>query len=213
MPSRTRAALLSLLRRHPRALSYARRFAGVGFAAGVVGHVLVTHGYVVKGTYGVSMMPTMMPHGEAVLISKLYRRGRGVQIGDLVSMKHPFLVGESSLKRVVGLPGDFVLRDSPGRGSGVMIQVSVGLTALEWVLGERRAWETNCADHVRGVQIPEGHCWVAGDNQEHSRDSRLFGPQPLAMIRGKAIARLWPPSRVGWFENTLREAAETDEVD
>lgn len=57
-------------------------------------------------------------------------------------------------------------------------------------------------------QVPEGHCWIIGDNLGASRDSRFYGPLPLAMIKGKVIARVWPLSRRGWFENTLKRPEE-----
>ena len=39
-------------------------------------------------------------------------------------------------------------------------------------------------------QVPPGHCWVLGDNIPQSRDSRLFGPLPMALIRGKVVGRV-----------------------
>ena len=61
------------------------------------------------------------------------------------------------------------------------------------------------------MKVPEGHCWVAGDNQAHSRDSRLFGPLPLALIKGKVIARVFPLAQMGWMNNTLESVeAEVD---
>ena len=47
---------------------------------------------------------------------------------------------------------------------------------------------TNCTD----VQVPPGHCWIVGDNLPQSRDSRMFGPLPMALIQGKAIRRFNP---------------------
>lgn len=43
-------------------------------------------------------------------------------------------------------------------------------------------------------QVPKGHCWVVGDNVVASRDSRLFGPLPMALITGKIIYKTgsWP---------------------
>jgi inner membrane protease subunit 1 len=69
------------------------------------------------------MLPTFNSNGDWILISKYYRRGRGVQVGDIVSYAHPILEGEFAIKRVLGLPGDFVERDTPGVGKGQMIQV------------------------------------------------------------------------------------------
>lgn len=34
-----------------------------------------------------------------------------------------------------------------------------------------------------------------------SRDSRFYGPVPLALVRGKVVGRLWPEPR--WFENAV----------
>jgi inner membrane protease subunit 1 len=39
------------------------------------------------------------------------------------------------------------------------------------------------------IQIPEGHCYVVGDNMKFSRDSRMFGPLPLALIKAKVIGK------------------------
>lgn len=116
------------------------------------------------------MVPTLAASGDSVIISKYYRHGRDVQVGDIVSFKHPMREDMRASKRVVGMPGDFVLRDTPEKGQGMMIQV------------------------------PQGHCWVVGDNLSHSRDSRMFGPLPLALIRGKVVGifRGWTllPERV-----------------
>lgn len=51
--------------------------------------------------------------------------------------------------------------------------------------------------------MPEGHCWVEGDNLEWSRDSRHFGPMPMALIKGKVVAKVFPWRERGWMENGL----------
>lgn len=71
------------------------------------------------------MLPTLNASGTSVIISKWYRRGRGIQVGDIVSYKHPVQGDVTTIKRVIGMPGDFVLRDTPGKGDGTMIQVSM----------------------------------------------------------------------------------------
>ena len=105
------------------------------------------------------MLPTINATGDWLLLSKRYRKGRGVVVGDIVSFKHPIDEHTRSVKRVVGMPGDIVLRDSPDK-SGQMIQV------------------------------PDGHCYVVGDNLKFSRDSRMFGPLPLGLVKAKVLGKL-----------------------
>ena len=59
-----------------------------------------------------------------MLVSRRHRRGRNIGIGDVVNFYHPIKVGEGGIKRVIGMPGDFVLRDTPGKGDGLLLKVS-----------------------------------------------------------------------------------------
>lgn len=59
-------------------------------------------------------------------------------------------------------------------------------------------------------QVPEGHCWVVGDNLAYSRDSRMFGPLPLALIKGKIVLRYHSVLDFNWIENGLQPAVEDD---
>lgn len=65
------------------------------------------------------MLPTIEVVGDMVLIDKGYRRGRGVVVGDVVSFDSVVQPGERVIKRVVGMEGDFVGRDTPGMVTGV----------------------------------------------------------------------------------------------
>ncbi|WP_372440768.1 signal peptidase I [Nocardia acididurans] len=53
------------------------------------------------------------------------------------------------------------------------------------------------------VKVPEGNLWVMGDNRRESRDSRYHqedefdGTVPVSDVRGKAVFKIWPPSRIG----------------
>lgn len=176
----------------------------VGAALGY--HIFTNYFYSCEGTYGISMLPTFSSFGDWVIISKYYRKGRGVVVGDVVSYKIPVEYELAyAIKRVIGMPGDFVLRDTPGV-SGVMIQVR-----------KCRTEESNLLHRLEcrlTVQVPRGHCWVAGDNLTYSKDSRIFGPIPLALVNGKVVAKLdakfphWP-SKV---HNGL-QLAQDDDVD
>ena len=63
------------------------------------------------------------------------------------------------------------------------------------------------------AQVPEGHCWLLGDNLHDSRDSRTYGPLPLALITGKGVARVWPLGEMKWLENSLQSPSEDLEVE
>ncbi|KAI1406554.1 LexA/Signal peptidase [Hypoxylon fuscum] len=136
-----------------------------------LGHLAVAYGYSCGYGWGPSMLPTFLTRDEWFVTDRSHRRGRGVRVGDCVLYAIPVEAGEEGIKRVIGLPGDYVLLNSPGVGNGNMIQV------------------------------PKGHCYIVGDNLPWSRDSRDFGPLPMALVRGKVVTKIsingWWPS--GWF--------------
>ncbi|QIS14588.1 signal peptidase I [Nocardia arthritidis] len=53
------------------------------------------------------------------------------------------------------------------------------------------------------ITVPPGRLWVMGDNRSNSADSRahvgdeLGGTVPVEDVRGKAVFKIWPPSRIG----------------
>ncbi|CZT24881.1 related to IMP1 Protease, mitochondrial [Ramularia collo-cygni] len=150
----------------------------------LAGHIFVEYFYMSSAAYGISMVPNLNSTGDWLWISKYYRRGRGIEVGDLVSFQHPVREGDYAVKRVMGLEGDFVLMNTPGKSDAM-------------------------------IQIPEGHCWVVGDNLPHSRDSRMFGPLPLALIAGKVIAR-WGMGDLEWlprFQRLDRGLSDGDDSD
>lgn len=57
------------------------------------------------------------------------------------------------------------------------------------------------------VKVPQGHCWVEGDNTEHSADSNSFGPVSIGLITGKADYIIWPPAR--WRSLKLKKEEKT----
>jgi inner membrane protease subunit 1 len=65
----------------------------------------------------------------------------------------------------------------------VLVPVFPGATPLA-TPARRRHSDTA---HVR---IPRGHVWLAGDNLSNSTDSRAYGPVPVALLKGKVLARV-----------------------
>ena len=69
------------------------------------------------------MVPTLTVSGDIVYTSSRYARGNGIEFGDVIEFKHPMEPAAGVVKRVMGLPGDFVREDGGlGRGDR-MIQV------------------------------------------------------------------------------------------
>ncbi|KAL9262699.1 Mitochondrial inner membrane protease subunit 2-like protein [Drosera capensis] len=127
---------------------------------------------------GQSMSPTLNPvagEGESflgfssddyVLVEKFCLRKYQFSHGDVIVFSSPHNHKEKNIKRIIGLPGDW-LRLSSSRDT---------------------------------VKVPEGHCWVEGDNAASSFDSRSFGPIPLGLAHGRATHVLWPPQRIGQLQ-------------
>ena len=158
-----------------------------GTGAALAYHIWCEYFFTLSLAEGISMSPTMNATGDWLLLSKRYRRGRGIEVGDIVSFKHPVDEGTYGVKRVVGMPGDFVLRDSPDT-SGMMIQVS-----------SCNGQDKDMArELIYIIQIPEGHCYVVGDNLKFSRDSRMFGPLPLGLVKAKVIGKFSTLYEYAW---------------
>ncbi|KAL4974715.1 peptidase S24/S26A/S26B/S26C [Aspergillus desertorum] len=180
MPSKTESLFRSLLRHSsPRHVLRSLYYGTGAFCAGVLFWENVLMFQLAEGP---SMYPTFSPRGDYLLVSRMHKRGRGIEVGDVVRFYHPSFLGMHGAKRVIGLPGDFVCRDHP-------LSTDVGGS------GEM-------------IRVPEGHVYVCGDNLPWSRDSRTFGPLPMGLINGKVIARIWPLSKIQWVENTLKPVEE-----
>lgn len=101
--------------------------------------------------------------------------------------------GVPLLKRVVGFPGEVLVitRDGHLHVDGVDVPLPPGI-------GRGRGYLA-CGNVVRQrpFRVPDGHVYVLGDDSQDSNDSRFFGALPAARVRGRALARIWPPARWG----------------
>lgn len=157
----------------------------------LVAHVFFEHFYEIAATRGASMLSTFHVYGDILVTNKHFRRGRDVKVGDVVSFKSVYEPGERVIKRVIGMPGDYVMMDTPGSGSDTMLQVSdpygevrserwlIGIGAAGTLLGDRRQpprleglknTRTDTAGidqgkgHIQGVSVEreeEGGEWIA----------------------------------------------------
>ncbi|KAI0433050.1 LexA/Signal peptidase [Xylaria sp. FL1042] len=163
----------------------------------VIAHVFWAYGFSIGPGWGPSMLPTFLATNEWFVTDKRYRRGRGVAVGDCVVYSIPVEPGEEGLKRVMGMPGDYVLMNTPPLSG-----VSSGVDRVGRGVGSENM-----------IQVPKGHCYIVGDNLPWSRDSRDFGPIPLALIKGKIIAKcsFTGLNPLNWFtkiENGLQKPTD-----
>lgn len=49
--------------------------------------------------------------------------------------------------------------------------------------------------------IPYGHVWLEGDNRNNSTDSRVYGPVPQGLLRGRALCKIFPLRDITMFTN------------
>lgn len=96
------------------------------------------------------------------------------------------------VKRLIAEAGDVVniLEDGTVEVNGVTL-------AEDYVLNASRGE----LDIEMPFTVPEGQCFVMGDNREVSVDSRstAMGCIPEAQLEGRAILRIWPLNRLSWL--------------
>lgn len=89
-------------------------------------HIITSHVFQVSPAQGPSMLPTFSVKGDWVAADMTHARNRRGQlrVGDLVLYRIPVSDNANGIKRLVGLPGDYVSMNTPGSpGEERMIQV------------------------------------------------------------------------------------------
>jgi signal peptidase I len=127
-----------------------------------------------------SMAPALQP-GDQALVTKVGTPARG----DLVAFHAP-RTGELLLKRVVAVGGDTV-----GLEDGVLV---VNGRQVREPFVNHKAIDSV---YFGPVRVKPGSFFAMGDNRANSEDSREFGAVRDSRIIGRAVARVWPPSRWG----------------
>jgi len=134
---------------------------------------------------GTSMMPGLKNH-ERIVVNKIAYQVEPIHRGDIIVFHYPLDPAESFIKRVIGLPGDWVrISDGQVYVNGKRIQEPYILPAY---LGEE-----TCAP----VHVAPNHFYVLGDHRDFSNDSRDWGTVARKYIYGKAVFAYWPLSDLG----------------
>src|SRR5712692_8265682 len=134
---------------------------------------------------GTSMMPRLTNH-ERIFINKFVYRFEPIKRGDIVVFRYPLDNSKSYIKRVVGLPGEWVsIKD--GR-----VYVNGRALTESYIPPEY-------FDHQSypPVYVEPDHYYVLGDHRESSNDSRAWGTVGRNDIYGKAVFVYWPFSLWG----------------
>ena len=83
--------------------------------------------------------------------------------------------------------GDIVVADSPTR-PGETVCKRVAAVAGERIPGSFFA-----------DVVPPGCVWLLGDNRRNSTDSRIYGPVPTGIVKGRVVLRVWPLDQARFF--------------
>lgn len=127
-----------------------------------------------------SMAPTLEA-GDQIVVTPYVRSGP--QRGDIVIFRSPEQPEEMLVKRVIGVPGDWV--DSR------LGRVRVG----GHTLAEPYVLRPATSGAIPFLIVPSERYFVLGDNREDSVDSRSWGLVPRDALEGRARLILWSASR------------------
>ena len=132
-----------------------------------------------------SMIPTL-EIGDRVLVLKFWYMLPKIEPkrGDIIVFKFPMDPKRDFVKRLIGTPGDTV-EIKEGR---------VFVNGRE--IAEPYVQNTDNFNMEPQV-IPEKKYFCLGDNRPNSQDGRFWGYVPENFIRGPALVRYWPISRIG----------------
>lgn len=134
---------------------------------------------------GDSMLPALAD-GDVVLLlrpgfDRLLGGSGGTVPGDVVALVAPFEHGVL-VKRVVA-------------GPGATVRIDGGVVSVDGLEASWGSQELSGSASAAPITVPESSVYVLGDNRLPlaSRDSRSFGPVPVASLRGRVVLAL--PSR------------------
>lgn len=156
-----------------------------------------------------SMQPTLLP-GDLIMADKRIdhsAENHGLKRGELVVFNNPRNKTNQFVKRIIGLPGDkielkgMVLSTNGERRTGksvLALEGSPGEKTMEGMEETIKCQEEGdlgayVVSYLKGteradltVTVPEGCCFVLGDNRDNSMDSRHFGSISLDEVVARA---------------------------
>ena len=144
---------------------------------------------------GASMEPSFYDR-EYLLVDEISYRFREPERGEVVVFRYPEDPREYFIKRIIGLPGETLKIENGGvylldKSSNSWTQL-----AESYLAGD----SDTLAFEAQQVTLGPDEFFVLGDNREHSRDSRYFGPLNRRYLIGRVMFRGLPLKRVQFFK-------------
>lgn len=138
---------------------------------------------------GDSMWPTLQD-GERMIVDRAAYYVKEPERGDIIICYYPGY-DVSCVKRVVGLPGDYVLIEDG----------KIYINGNE--IDEGEYWRGDIRLGMQGRVVKYNHVFVVGDNRNYSLDSRSMdiGDIPYQKIVGKVVFIMWPPGEMRVVEH------------
>ncbi|KAI9487471.1 MAG: mitochondrial inner membrane protease subunit 1-like protein [Benjaminiella poitrasii] len=81
--------------------------------------------------------------------------------------------------------GDVVICKSPIKPGRAVLKRVIGLPG-------DNICEDPTSKERKYISVPQGHIWLGGDNLSNSTDSRVYGPVPIGLVKGRVFAKVWP---------------------
>ena len=132
---------------------------------------------------GNSMVPTLN-NGDIMILNKIGYRLNGLDRFDIVVINYD---GEKIIKRVIGLPGEYVeYKDDKLYINGTYIKEDY----------ERKSTDDFSLEMLGVEKIPEDKYLVLGDNRPISKDSRIIGLIDKEDIVGYTNVVVYPLSGI-----------------
>ncbi|MDR1318991.1 MAG: signal peptidase I [Treponema sp.] len=110
------------------------------------------------------------------------------------------------VKRLVGLPGDeivmtnFILRVRPAGDSYSLTEFELSDKPYDVNIPQVPAlWNEVIpfSGNMSRIVLGEDECFVISDDRSNTNDSRTWGPISADLIRGRALFRYWPLTKLG----------------
>ncbi|MGM0606923.1 MAG: signal peptidase I [Candidatus Muiribacteriota bacterium] len=134
-----------------------------------------------------SSMEPAIDVNSRIIVSKI---SSSFKREDIIAFKNPLTPKVKMIKRVIGLPGDFL--QIKNRQLYINNKLYKRFERIDYIM-----IDPETLDYIFELKIPDNHFFLVGDNINFSRDSRNWGLLEESEIIGRALLTYWPPKEFG----------------